>query len=91
MDGKVSSMEASLNEEEAGGDGKKVENIMEIAYSAYLINNKKLLKQASEFISHCPKRQEIRKSAFWQHLEEKNPKEASAIKDLLLFGIPESV
>ena len=61
-----------------------VENVMEIAYTAYLINNEKLLELASKFVICSSEWKEVKSSAFWQELEEVNPTEASKIEDLLL-------
>ena len=61
-----------------------VENVLEIGYSAYLINHQKLLDKASEFISN--NRGSIRMGEFWDHLKNKNPGAALKVTTLLLVG-----
>ena len=60
-----------------------VENVMEIAYSAYLINNQDLIDKASKFISN--NRGKISISGL-EDLEKENPTVASKVMKLLLFG-----
>ena len=61
-----------------------VENVLEIAYTAYLINHQKLLEKASKFIIN--NRDGIKMGEFWDHLKNKNPEAALKVTTLLLIG-----
>ena len=60
-----------------------VENVMEIAYSAYLINNQDLIDKASKFISNNRGKISI---IGLEDLEKENPNVAFKVMKLLLFG-----
>ena len=60
------------------------ENVLEIAYSAYLINDQKLIAKASEFILN--NRGGIKQGEFWEELKMKNLDVTSKVMSLLLFG-----
>ena len=59
------------------------DNVLEIAFSAYLINNQKLIDKASEFIYLVPY---IKQGEVWEELKSKNPDVASKVMSLLRFG-----
>ena len=63
------------------------ENAMEVFYTAFLISNEALMYIASSYIQIG----KMKKSSFWEDLENKNPKTAEKVMNLIIGKIGNSV
>ena len=58
------------------------ENVIEVYYTAYLINNEKLMKKARKY---AREQNGIKESPFWKELEENNPQLAMKVMKGIVF------
>ena len=58
------------------------ENVIEVYYTAYLINNEKLMKKARKY---AREQNGIKESPFWKELEENNPQLALKVMKRVFF------
>ena len=60
-----------------------VKNVMEITFTAYLIDNEQLLKKASKFISNNIGA--IKKPEQWDQIKKTHPHIATKVMDMIVF------
>ena len=61
-----------------------LENILEVIYNAFLIDNKELLKASTEFI--LENRGQIQRDSQWDEIQKNNPEIGMKIMNLIMFG-----
>ena len=61
----------------------KVDNVVELLYASYLINDERLMEAASNFMGEH--RGKIVKGPFWHEMQAKNPGIAAKIIEKIFF------
>ena len=64
------------------------ENAMEVFYAAFLISNEALMKNAISYISYI-QIEKMKENSFWEDLENKDPKTAEKVMNLIISKIRE--